>query len=96
MAGAQGALPRYRAAPDRPAADQQGARGGGAVRRDRDRRPAPLAGRWPRKWRRAGQAPRLFVQVNTGEEPQKAGVLPQEADAFVALCRDEFGLAIEG
>jgi pyridoxal phosphate enzyme (YggS family) len=45
---------------------------------------------------RADQRPRLFVQVNTGEEPQKAGVLPAEADAFVALCRDTFGLAIDG
>ena len=44
----------------------------------------------------AGKRPRLFVQVNTGEEPQKAGVLPAETDAFVALCRDELGLTIEG
>jgi len=44
----------------------------------------------------AGRRPRLFVQVNTGEEPQKAGVLPAETDAFVALCRDELGLSIEG
>lgn len=34
-----------------------------------------------------GQCPTLFVQVNTGEEPQKAGVLPRDADAFVAECR---------
>jgi pyridoxal phosphate enzyme (YggS family) len=34
-----------------------------------------------------GQCPDLFIQVNTGEEPQKAGVLPSEADAFVAECR---------
>lgn len=40
--------------------------------------------------------PRLLVQVNTGDEPQKAGVAPQEADAFIARCRDEHGLAIEG
>jgi PLP dependent protein len=46
--------------------------------------------------RRAGKSPRLFVQVNTGEEPQKAGVLPPETDAFVALCRDTFGLSIDG
>lgn len=45
---------------------------------------------------RAGRAPRLFVQVNTGEEPQKGGVLPGEADAFVATCRERHGLAIEG
>ena len=36
---------------------------------------------------RAGRRPRLFVQVNTGEEPQKAGVTPGETEAFVALCR---------
>ena len=34
-----------------------------------------------------GSCPKLFIQVNTGEEPQKAGVLPQEADAFIAECR---------
>jgi pyridoxal phosphate enzyme (YggS family) len=39
---------------------------------------------------------RLFIQVNTGEEPQKAGVLPNEADGFVAQCRDEFKLDIAG
>lgn len=41
-------------------------------------------------------APRLLVQVNTGEEPQKAGVAPLEADAFLARCREIHGLAIEG
>jgi pyridoxal phosphate enzyme (YggS family) len=41
---------------------------------------------------RAGRAPKLFVQVNTGAEPQKAGVLPREADGFIAQCRSEFGL----
>ena len=45
---------------------------------------------------RVDKHPRLFVQVNTGEEPQKAGVLPAETDAFVALCRDTFGLQIDG
>jgi PLP dependent protein len=45
---------------------------------------------------RAEKSPRLFVQVNTGEESQKAGVLPVETDAFVALCRETFGLSIEG
>lgn len=34
-----------------------------------------------------GRAPELFIQVNTGEEPQKAGVLPADADAFIAECR---------
>jgi PLP dependent protein len=40
--------------------------------------------------------PRLYVQVNTGAEPQKAGILPQEADAFIASCRKNFGLEISG
>ena len=45
---------------------------------------------------RTGRRPRLFVQVNTGEESQKAGVAPGEVEAFVALCRDTFGLKIDG
>jgi pyridoxal phosphate enzyme (YggS family) len=40
--------------------------------------------------------PELFVQINTGEEPQKAGVAPAEADAFIAACRDKYGLVISG
>lgn len=43
-----------------------------------------------------GRRPQLFVQVNTGEEPQKAGIAPQEADAFIAACRDRYGLEISG
>jgi pyridoxal phosphate enzyme (YggS family) len=46
--------------------------------------------------KRTGMRPRLFVQVNTGEEPQKAGIAPEETADFVALCRDTFGLAIDG
>jgi pyridoxal phosphate enzyme (YggS family) len=45
---------------------------------------------------RSGKAPRLYVQVNTGEEPQKAGVAPAEADAFIEACRTTHGLQIEG
>jgi pyridoxal phosphate enzyme (YggS family) len=45
---------------------------------------------------RTGKKPRLFVQVNTGSEPQKAGVAPGEADAFTALCREKYGLEISG
>jgi PLP dependent protein len=45
---------------------------------------------------RQGRTPRLYVQVNTGEEPQKAGVLPGAADAFIAACRESHGLIIEG
>ena len=40
--------------------------------------------------------PRLYVQVNTGEEDQKAGIAPREAVAFVERCRSEHGLTIEG
>jgi len=40
--------------------------------------------------------PQLFVQINTGEEPQKAGVVPHEADAFIASCREQHGLEISG
>jgi pyridoxal phosphate enzyme (YggS family) len=40
--------------------------------------------------------PELFVQINTGEEPQKAGIAPHEADAFIANCRDTYGLVISG
>lgn len=43
-----------------------------------------------------GRSLPVFLQVNVGEEPQKAGVAPGETDAFVALCRDELGLAVEG
>jgi hypothetical protein len=43
-----------------------------------------------------GKAPTLFVQVNTGAEPQKAGVLPEDADAFLKSCRDSYGLTISG
>ena len=45
---------------------------------------------------RSGAAPRLLIQVNTGEEPQKAGVIPAEADGFIAACRAEYGLTIDG
>ncbi|MGE0652231.1 MAG: YggS family pyridoxal phosphate-dependent enzyme, partial [Alphaproteobacteria bacterium] len=45
---------------------------------------------------RGKRAPRLYVQVNTGEEPQKAGIIPTEADAFIAACRKEHRLDIAG
>jgi len=43
-----------------------------------------------------GRSPLLFVEINTGAEPQKAGVLPQDADAFLKACRDKYGLTIAG
>ena len=45
---------------------------------------------------RQGRHPTLFVEVNTGEEPQKAGVLPHDADAFIKACRETYGLTIAG
>jgi pyridoxal phosphate enzyme (YggS family) len=45
---------------------------------------------------RTGRRPLCLVEVNTGEEPQKAGVLPAEADAFIRHCRDEVGLPVVG
>jgi pyridoxal phosphate enzyme (YggS family) len=45
---------------------------------------------------KTGVVRRLYVQVNTGEEPQKSGVVPPQADAFIAACRTEFGLRIDG
>jgi pyridoxal phosphate enzyme (YggS family) len=59
---------------------------------DRDKIAQALAGEMERQGRR----PRLFIQVNTGAEPQKAGVLPGDADAFIATCRDTYGLEIVG
>jgi pyridoxal phosphate enzyme (YggS family) len=43
-----------------------------------------------------GPQPDLFVQVNTGEEPQKAGIAPDDVDAFVTICRSTYGLAVSG
>jgi pyridoxal phosphate enzyme (YggS family) len=43
-----------------------------------------------------GRRQLLFVEINTGAEAQKAGVIPQDADAFLAACRDRYGLAISG
>ena len=45
---------------------------------------------------RQNRHPLLFVQVNTGSESQKAGVLPENADAFVKRCREDYGLAVSG
>lgn len=45
---------------------------------------------------RQGKRLKLFVEVNTGEEPQKAGIMPRDAAGFVAHCRDELGLELSG
>jgi PLP dependent protein len=59
---------------------------------DRPRLAAALAA----EFARADRRPRLYVQVNTGEEPQKAGIYPEAADGFIDLCRRQHGLIIEG
>jgi PLP dependent protein len=45
---------------------------------------------------RQGRRPLLFVEINTGAEPQKAGVLPEDADAFLETCRETHGLEVAG
>ncbi len=59
---------------------------------DREKLARALAAEMAQQNRR----PRLYVQVNIGEEPQKAGIAPREADAFIGLCRGELGLALDG
>lgn len=55
-----------------------------------------LAHALKKEMEQSGRAPALFIQVNTGEEPQKAGVAPQDAPDFIALCRDELQLPVRG
>ncbi len=45
---------------------------------------------------RLGRRPACYIQVNTGEEPQKAGILPKDLDTFVAACRDQYQLPVVG
>ena len=59
---------------------------------DRER----LAGVLAKEMERAGKRPACFIQVNTGEEEQKAGILPADLDAFVASCRDVHKLPVVG
>lgn len=55
-----------------------------------------LAAELAKEMARQGRRPDCYVQVNTGEEPQKAGVLPADADAFIETCRVEHGLPVVG
>ncbi|MEJ1119502.1 YggS family pyridoxal phosphate-dependent enzyme [Phyllobacterium sp. CCNWLW109] len=55
-----------------------------------------IAGALATEMKKQNRFPKLYVQVNTGSEPQKAGIEPKEAVAFVQRCRDVHGLAIEG
>jgi pyridoxal phosphate enzyme (YggS family) len=55
-----------------------------------------LAGALAESARSLGRSPDILIQVNTGEEPQKAGVPPAEADAFIALAQQTYGLPVRG
>jgi len=55
-----------------------------------------LADALAREMERTGRRPRCLIQVNTGEEPQKAGVLPNAADAFIEECRERWHLPVAG
>jgi hypothetical protein len=55
-----------------------------------------LAAALAREMEKQARSPRLFVEVNTGAEAQKAGVLPQDADLFVRACRETYGLTLSG
>lgn len=59
---------------------------------DRPKIAAALA----REIARQGRQPKLLVQINTGEEPQKAGIAPHDADRFIEECRNTHGLQIDG
>ena len=57
---------------------------------------ASLAAALAKEIARQGRSPTLFVEINTGAEAQKSGVLPQDADGFLAACRDTYGLSVSG
>lgn len=59
---------------------------------DREKLAAELA----QEIRKSGRTPKLYIQVNTGSEDQKAGISPTAADGFIRLCREEYGLTISG
>ena len=59
---------------------------------DRERLAATLA----KEMTRAGRRPDCYIQVNTGEEAQKAGIAPADVDAFIAACRDTHKLPVVG
>ncbi|MFN8828998.1 MAG: YggS family pyridoxal phosphate-dependent enzyme [Labrys sp. (in: a-proteobacteria)] len=63
---------------------------------DRESLAAALAKAIARRRAEGLSVPRLLVQVNTGEEEQKGGVVPADVDAFLARCRSDHGLTIEG
>lgn len=62
---------------------------------DRESLVSELIKELPKEFARSGRIPKLLVQINTGDEPQKAGVSPKDADAFIQSCKTR-GLVIEG
>ncbi|MFA4994425.1 MAG: YggS family pyridoxal phosphate-dependent enzyme [Bdellovibrionales bacterium] len=46
--------------------------------------------------RKTGRTPRLYIEINIGLEPQKSGIAPDKAEAFLASCRDVYGLSVSG
>ncbi len=59
-----------------------------------DRR--PLADAVAKAIRKTGRAPSLYIEINIANEPQKAGILPEELEAFITYCREKCGLSITG
>ncbi len=57
---------------------------------------ASLAAGLGKEIQKQNRRPVLFVEINTGAEPQKSGVLPQDADGFIAACRETYGLEVSG
>ena len=59
---------------------------------DRPRLAAALAA----EMARSGRRPRCYIEINTGEEPQKAGIAPADLPALLTACREDFGLPVSG
>lgn len=96
MAAIEGSVSGSGTSSYRAASNEQGGRSGCFIRLHRDSDRPKLAAAIAREVQRQGKAPKLLIQVNTGLEPQKAGVAPDEAGKFVAQCNREFGLSIGG
>ncbi|BAI73267.1 hypothetical protein AZL_026290 [Azospirillum sp. B510] len=63
---------------------------------DRPKLAEALAAEMAKEMAKTGRRPRCLIEVNTGEEPQKAGIAPAEVEAFLADCRDRLGLPVTG
>ena len=96
MAGAEANLAAGRAPSHRSAPDQQGERPSRCSTSSKPSIGRNWRGFWRRRCTRSGRRPACHVQINTGEEPQKAGVVPAAADAFIRYCREEAGLPVVG